>query len=771
MQKIFQKMKTNNRPVITILAALLAAALLLTGCGDSSGSSSRNAAGPATDTLYFSSTEKAIPDPKAGFEDNPENQGKKYFPGMTDATFSASPYANARVILSPVNSYCADGKLYFLYSILYQLEDPEELSHTSSYCLAVLEAPYEQWEYYIFTTDGLGADPAYSPGVHRILADDGEGLYLLLSDQLAFYSWDGSIRSLNEMELNTDPLYLFRLALYPVGEELYLVSSGDAADGSFTSYDKDLNTVLTQNLEHTISGCISRDSECLWYGFDEGGTLTVWDKLNGAALFSLGNMANAFEDFRLTRSAAGEFILANTSGIWTGDGNTPLQNVLSFAERGYILEELLSVIPGENGSFSVIAYFEGGLYLLTLEQTDTPDKQEITLVSSDIASLEPVIAAFNRQSDEYRVVLVNPFESGDIDAYCRQLQMEISAGKGPDLMEDWLIDREGCIQNSYLEPLDDVYENPSDYWPAALDAGKVNGVCYSVCYRVVPSILAVSKSLAGDLESWDTAQMMEAVRMSPAESLQMGLDSMDIVLQYGLADRNNPQFIDYDAGVSHLAEQPFLDFLEFAKNYGDDLYYAGPNHDEAAQYYQDGRLAALYQTMYGYGDFLMPSACFQGQEVLIGMPSALGRGIYISPVNLCLNSSSPSIEGAGAFLRYLVSAQGQLKFHQTDKLVLAGFSCRRDVVRSLLNEYQEKGGDRMISNNLGITVENTALTAEQAEQFMALFEDARPEPQIPSKLADIIQEELAPFFAGDCSAEEAAGKLDNRVQLYLEERK
>ena len=48
----------------------------------------------------------------------------------------------------------------------------------------------------------------------------------------------------------------------------------------------------------------------------------------------------------------------------------------------------------------------------------------------------------------------------------------------------------------------------------------------------------------------------------------MGLDSMDIVLRYGLATRDNPQFIDYDAGISHLAEQPFIDFLEFAKNYG-----------------------------------------------------------------------------------------------------------------------------------------------------------------------------------------------------------
>lgn len=260
MQKTFQRNISKKNSVKAILAALLAASLLLSGCGDSSGSSGRDAAGSATDadTLYFSSTEKAIPDPKTGFESNPGNQGKKYFPGMTDATFSESPYAEAKVILSPVNTYCADGKLYFLYSILYQMEDPEELAYTSSYCLAALQAPYEQWEYHIFSTDGLGADPAYSPGVQRILAADREGLYILLSDSLAFYGWDGNIRSLDEIELNTDPLYLYQLALYPVGEELYLISAG-----SVISCDRDYRPVLTRNLEHTICGCISRDQECL----------------------------------------------------------------------------------------------------------------------------------------------------------------------------------------------------------------------------------------------------------------------------------------------------------------------------------------------------------------------------------------------------------------------------------------------------------------------------------------------------------------------------
>lgn len=315
-----------------------------------------------------------------------------------------------------------------------------------------------------------------------------------------------------------------------------------------------------------------------------------------------------------------------------------------------------------------------------------------------------------------------------------------------------------------------VYENPSDYWPAAVNAGKMDDVCYSVCYRVVPSILVVSKSLAGDLESWNIEQMMETIRNSPAESLQMGLDSMGIVLQYGLAGRDNPQFIDYDAGVSHLAEQPFIDFLDFAKNYGDDLYYAGPNQEEAAEYYRDGRLAAHYQTMYSYSDLGFVSACFQNQEVLIGMPCSQGRGVYMSPVDLCLNKSSSSLEGARDFLQYLVSVEGQLDFHR-NTFIWAGFSCRRDVVETLLDEYQESGGDQMTYSNLGVTVKNTAMTDEQVGQFMALFEDAKPQPQISSELTDIIEEELAPYFAGDCSGEEAARKLHSRVQLYLDEKK
>ncbi len=787
MRKIFSYFNMNHRPAKAVFAVLLAAALMLSGCGDSSevsepskGSGDSGTSGEQTSipidsaALHFNITEKLLPDPKTAFESNPENQGKNYISFMTDEDFAASPYADAKAALSPVDSFCAEGKLYFLYNVVYLSAGSADMpEYTGNYCLAVLDSPYEQWEYHIFPADILASSPTFIPAVQRILAADSDGLYLLLTDGfIVFYSEDGSVQFLDGIDVNASLQYLYKLALYPAEENLYIIFSDGVSGGSFTSYDKEQKPVLSQNLQNTISGCISQDSECFWYGFDEKGMLAVWDRLNGVPRYSLGDMVNAYEAFLLTRTAAGDFILANTRGIWTGDGSEPLEKAFYFAEMGYVLDELLSVYPDENGGFSVIAGLEDSLYLLSIALTDVPDKQEIMLVSSDTGSLEPVIAAFNRQSSEYRVVLVNPFDFEDVEAYQQQLQMEISTGRGPDLVDDWLINLEGCIQNGYLEPVDDIYEEPSDYWPAVLEDGKRKDVLYSICYREVLSFLSVNKSLAGELESWDAAQMMEAVRKSPAESLQMGLDSMDIVLRYGLADLNNTQFIDYGAGVSHLAEQPFLDFLEFAKEYGDNLYYADANYEEAGDYYQEGRLAAFYQTINSYSDFLFASACFQGQEVLIGMPSVQGRGIYLSPVQLCLNSSSSQKDGAKAFLRYLVSQEGQLKFFRNDSFK-AGFSCRRDVVEKLLEEYQEKtggnGGWRGGSSKWGIYVENEPLSDEQTEQFMALFEDAGLEPQIPSEVESIVREELAPYFAGDCSAQEAAGKLHNRVQLYLEE--
>lgn len=58
----------------------------------------------------------------------------------------------------------------------------------------------------------------------------------------------------------------------------------------------------------------------------------------------------------------------------------------------------------------------------------------------------------------------------------------------------------------------------------------------------------------------------------------------------------------------------------------------------------------------------------------------------------------------------------------------------------------------------------------QIEQFYYVIQNAKPGNTNIVPLLDVVWEELEPYFNGECSAEEAAAKLDNRVQLYLDER-
>ena len=51
-----------------------------------------------------------------------------------------------------------------------------------------------------------------------------------------------------------------------------------------------------------------------------------------------------------------------------------------------------------------------------------------------------------------------------------------------------------------------------------------------------------------------------------------------------------------------------------------------------------------------------------------------------------------------------------------------------------------------------------------------MAEEANPINYELFYIGDIISEELAPFFAGERTAEEAANVMNSRVQIYLDEK-
>ena len=63
------------------------------------------------------------------------------------------------------------------------------------------------------------------------------------------------------------------------------------------------------------------------------------------------------------------------------------------------------------------------------------------------------------------------------------------------------------------------------------------------------------------------------------------------------------------------------------------------------------------------------------------------------------------------------------------------------------------------------------LSETDADQFCALLDETTVLEGLDPALEDILQEEAAVYFAGDCTAAEAAANIQSRASLYLKERR
>ncbi|MDE5680644.1 MAG: hypothetical protein K2I01_09510, partial [Lachnospiraceae bacterium] len=202
----------------------------------------------------------------------------------------------------------------------------------------------------------------------------------------------------------------------------------------------------------------------------------------------------------------------------------------------------------------------------------------------------------------------------------------------------------------------------------------------------------------------------------------------------------------------------------------------------------EGEAFAVAETMSEMNRMNYLYACFQDNPALIGYPRAEGNGIYVSCRELYININSGCKEGAKEFLRYLISKEVQSKYvlysveEDADNagigVILYGykadFPVHLEAFRVLLDKTQEldTGEFSIYSTRMDYDVRYlpAPYTEEQEQLFYFLLENAQPAKFYVSAISGMVSEELAPYFAGDITAEQAAEKLDNRVQLYLNER-
>lgn len=401
------------------------------------------------------------------------------------------------------------------------------------------------------------------------------------------------------------------------------------------------------------------------------------------------------------------------------------------------------------------------------------------------------ISKFNKSQDKYRVQYIdyNQYNSETdyhAEGAIRQLKLDIAAGKAPDIIS--LENYNDMVDLSKINAFADLYEymdkdneiNRNTLMPnviSALESDDGN------LYMITPSFgvtTLAAKTSVYNKENWTLAEMIDLYDNAPASADHLydydtKTDMFDMFLQA------STDFVDYKKASCRFDSQDFIDLLEFCNRFVPEI--SKPDKEtepEALQtYYYDKFMAwsgnrslvepmsPCGQTGYSYTRYVRA----RDEITLVGYPSDNGKGGKLTFGSLfAISNTCPEKEGAWEFIQSYLCEDYQDPSDDYNNYN----GC--PVLRSSFEKVMDS---TMHLTRFGEPVESIEddgaeyypLTQEQRDMVSAYIKNCDTVYGVmDADVYDICVEEAGAYFAGECSAKQAADMIQSRASILLSER-
>lgn len=635
-------------------------------------------------------------------------------------------------------------------------------------CLQVLEAPYTTWENVIISWSDWEEDKLWY--IYSVCNDIEDRILVILYDgnEFALGSWD---RESGAQMLQKLPVEIGNFEFITSNhwysdkeENIYIHSS--YTPKKVICYDSSMEN----KREIQIEGMANR---LLWDNVNKR-MLYLGNKDGNYGIYTLATEDTIFELKALQSSCFGycaasetECFLADKEAVWKINSEGELMKQAEFMSADYVPKEICGMSLDDSGLPLVLIRDEDGIGLLALrEGVAKSKKQELTLAVTNLSSFwKKQVAAYNKQSKDYRV---NVIENEGIDNK-QLLQVQVAAGKGPDIMQVSVInaDVSTYAEKGYLLDLTEPFKESMSHLPdGVIDCSKCNDRVYTVPISCWVDTMTVNKNAVDGKTGWTLDELMEIVEKSPATVFSTESGPAALIDNLVLRDVQSTRFIDYEQGVCHLDGEAFQKVLNFAKKYLNTN-----ESDKDGQRVRSGEIFSYSTGVYGTYFINFVSGMFQGEECYIGYPSENGGSHYIYTESFVVNKSTECPEGAIDFLQYLQSEQVQNELAAGfAKDFGESFPVRTDALEKALSLATQKESPVVVSQQyLGVSFYDEGITKEQADALIQVFKTAKAVDYRNDFVYEILSQELPPFIAGERSVERTAEIIQNRVQLYLDE--
>lgn len=634
---------------------------------------------------------------------------------------------------------------------------------------------------------------------------DGYVGYSLSSSPLTVILYDNAFNKVSEVDMaqleNRLKLDGVSISVSTAGECMAGPSGiiGIIMDGRLYVIDKDGTVLFSPEKPNTLSyffklGMTGDGSMFVW-GYDNSfRTAAYYVDVKGQSLGAkLENLPQIAYDTVIYPFGSRSWYIENTSSIYMYDTvSAQCRELVTLTDYG-ITTDMYSGGFGVNSAGNIVVAarisptmqsgvtysFSAEDYSIELAEfkripaEDVVERKELVLGTCNDPDIQyrNRILTFNKYNTEYYISIksyLSEAKNEIADASeaskiaTQRFNLDLVSGNGADmfLFSNGDVDFANLAGKGILADLYEFIDSDEElgrdaFVPEVLSALEDDGKLFRIPeYYYTCALIGKSKYLEGyDRLSVDVLEELHS--QYPDMYFSSGYNSMatlDVLIRYYMAD-----FYSYETGECRFTSPEFIRLLELAVEFPEDntASMASGYGEELSVYSEDKAL--FYLTDIKEGSNLAFAQRIFGEDITcMGYPTAQGSGIKAG-VSRCfaINEASQYKEAAWDFIRELFID------NQSANITAENYE-------SMLNAKMNM--TYYIDENTIVQFDGY-MTDDQKQLMRDIMTSIDGVNDYDKNIYDIIIEEAQSFLAGQKSAEDVAGVIQSRVQLYIDEKR
>lgn len=404
-------------------------------------------------------------------------------------------------------------------------------------------------------------------------------------------------------------------------------------------------------------------------------------------------------------------------------------------------------------------------FAVRVSKSDIPadDREELVIGCMYMPQLlERNVVEFNKSQQKYHVS-IRPYNdrSNEVttDEATTRLHLDLASGNAPDMLNLQYLDIYNLVDKGVIDDLRPYFDRDTeidiqDYVESVVEACTIDGVLVSVPLEYVIYSYFGKADMVGESAGWTIDDVAECLNNNPGSVFSAWTREFMLarMLQYSI-----DTFIDSDSGTCDFTTKTFDELLDIIEPLPSEANYS-PIEEKTS----------LINNISLYNFEVIQEYYAQyGDDIIIkGYITADGRACHNLSVTdaYSIVSTSSCKDGAWEFIKFCLI---------NDNSSMGWFSSNKQRLQEMIDEELAHAGEEKRSTfytEQG-SVNYHYATQEEIDTVMDLIENVELSESANSEIISIIEEEMESYFAGGKSKEATVAVIQDRVQLYLDERK